>query len=597
MRNMLWWGLTLLLTLASAKPIGLEKNFIVKDLPGISNIPEGKIPIMHAGHLEVNAENNTNYFFWRFLKQENSSEIRHEKLTFWLNGGPGCSSMDGALMEIGPLKLSAKGELQYHEGTWMESSDLVFVDQPGGTGFSYTNSYSSELYQVAEQFSVFLQQYFHVFPHDRTKAVYIAGESYAGQYIPYIADHLLQSNLTVNLKGILIGNGWVAPDKQSLSYLPFAMEENLLDTQAGYMTNLLKQHESCQRQLNVAETVESVSVASRACEKILSKILEVTLDKDASEDKQCMNMYDYRLRDSYPSCGMNWPSDLKSVTPYLRRKDVMSCLNLKVVRKWEECNGKVSKFFSALNSRPSVHLLPDILSKIPVILFNGDKDIICNYVGTESYISDLVWGGSRGFTDPESIDWKYDGKQVGLVRSERNLTYIKVFQSSHMVPLDVPFVARGLLDIISNNFRNPDAHSIETPIYNDSGSWAFHQPYRHSRSSRGVLYLFEVTVAAIVLYGAIYFYKYYSSRPSSILVSEQRNRFTRSAKRKNKQVHWLDDSEQVDQAEEGDKSYLKKVLGKLGYGDGYKKVNSDIELQPQTENRDFLIESDEEFEH
>lgn len=32
----------------------------------------------------------------------------------------------------------------------------------------------------------------------------------------------------------------------------------------------------------------------------------------------CINMYDVRLRDSYPSCGMSWPPDLESVTPYLR---------------------------------------------------------------------------------------------------------------------------------------------------------------------------------------------------------------------------------------------------------------------------------------
>lgn len=33
--------------------------------------------------------------------------------------------------------------------------------------------------------------------------------------------------------------------------------------------------------------------------------------------KKCLNIYDVRLEDDYPACGMNWPPDLKDIASYL----------------------------------------------------------------------------------------------------------------------------------------------------------------------------------------------------------------------------------------------------------------------------------------
>ena len=84
----------------------------------------------------------------------------------WLNGGPGCSSMDGALMEIGPYRVREGGKLEYNNGSWDEFANLLFVDQPVGTGFSYvdTDSYLSELDQMADHFMIFLEKWFALFP-------------------------------------------------------------------------------------------------------------------------------------------------------------------------------------------------------------------------------------------------------------------------------------------------------------------------------------------------------------------------------------------------------------------------------------------------
>ncbi|CAH7686073.1 peptidase S10, serine carboxypeptidase, partial [Phakopsora pachyrhizi] len=60
-------------------------------------------------------------------------------LMVWLNGGPGCSSFDGGLMEVGPLRmiLKANGKLQEAEAPWSKYPNVLFIDQPTGTGYSY----------------------------------------------------------------------------------------------------------------------------------------------------------------------------------------------------------------------------------------------------------------------------------------------------------------------------------------------------------------------------------------------------------------------------------------------------------------------------
>ncbi|KAF8546429.1 alpha/beta-hydrolase [Imleria badia] len=63
-----------------------------------------------------------------------------ERLMFWFNGGPGCSSSDGLMMEVGPWRVDGEGGLKTVEGGWEGYITMVYVDQPAGTGLSYFNT-------------------------------------------------------------------------------------------------------------------------------------------------------------------------------------------------------------------------------------------------------------------------------------------------------------------------------------------------------------------------------------------------------------------------------------------------------------------------
>lgn len=69
-------------------------------------------------------------------------------------------------MEIGPYRVKDSDTLVYNEGAWNEFANVLFVDNPVGTGYSYadTNAYVSELDEMAEQFIIFLEKWYALFP-------------------------------------------------------------------------------------------------------------------------------------------------------------------------------------------------------------------------------------------------------------------------------------------------------------------------------------------------------------------------------------------------------------------------------------------------
>lgn len=198
------------------------------------------------------------------------------------------------------------------------------------------------------------------------------------------------------------------------------------------------------------------------CEAILTEILR-TSQRNPRYKGECVNMYDIRKHDSYPSCGMNWPSDLDFVKPYLRRKDVTEALHINDDKKsgWTECSGSVSSHMHNQKSKPSKTLLPGLLAEMRIILYSGDQDLICNHLGTEELINNLEFNDGKGmevspgFSAPR-LEWTFENEAAGVYQTARNLTYILFYNSSHMVPVDYPRRTRDMLD----RFMGVDIASI-----------------------------------------------------------------------------------------------------------------------------------------
>ncbi|KAL4896361.1 pheromone-processing carboxypeptidase kex1 [Aspergillus ambiguus] len=453
------WALSLLLLnplLVSAKSAA---DYYVRSLPGA---PEGPLLKMHAGHIEVDPENHGNLFFWHF---QNRHIANRQRTVIWLNGGPGCSSMDGALMEVGPYRLKDNATLEYNEGSWDEFGNLLFVDQPVGTGFSYVNGdkYLHEMDEMAAQFITFLENWFELFPEYERDDIYIAGESFAGQHIPYISKAIQERNKNAHnkfkwsLRGLLIGNGWISPKDQYPAYLTYAYEEGLIQKDSRIAKNLEVLQAVCESRLEGAKNKIHVD----DCESVLNQLLSKTADISKNE---CINSYDIRLTDDIGACGSNWPPELTHMNYYLRQPELVSALNINPEKKsgWMECSNAVTSTFRPQRSVPSVQLLPELIeSGISVLLFSGDKDLICNHVGTEEMINNMKWNGGIGFETSPGVwaprhDWTFEGEPAGIYQYARNLTYVLFYNASHMVPYDLPRQSRDMLD----RFMQVDIASI-----------------------------------------------------------------------------------------------------------------------------------------
>ncbi|XP_066305732.1 serine carboxypeptidase 2-like [Miscanthus floridulus] len=138
-------------------------------------------------------------------------------LVLWLNGGPGCSSIGyGAMEELGAFRVNPDGEtLSLNPYAWNKVANVLFLDSPAGVGYSYTNN-TNDLYdagdnKTAHDSCAFLINWLERFLQYKYRDFYIAGESYAGHYVPQLSQVVYRNNKgienpTLNFKGFMVGN-------------------------------------------------------------------------------------------------------------------------------------------------------------------------------------------------------------------------------------------------------------------------------------------------------------------------------------------------------------------------------------------------------
>ncbi|ORX43278.1 alpha/beta-hydrolase [Piromyces finnis] len=457
----------------------------VDSLPDISTLNSTQ----YAGLLPIRT--NTFVFFWLFEQEEPKKPNIKEKLTVWLNGG----SMDGVFMENGPYTFDEDGKITHNPYSWNKHTNVVYVDQPTGTGFSYTknNDIPRNEYDVGRDFNTFLGQLFRVFPQYADAEIYIAGESFAGTYIPYIASNLIKNPVNekmIDLQGIAIGNGWIDPARQYQGYLKYSVDNNILSGNA--LKKVKELTNKCTEEYKKKDRIKNYG-----CEYILDSILDGT----TANGQFCINMYDIRLRDTDKKggCGLySWPLTLGSMTYYLQRLDVIEAIHASATpHTWRECTSRVSSALSGDNSKPSYTLFPFLLEHIKITLFAGDKDLICNHAGIEMMIDNMTWDGAKGYSNG-LIDWVVNGKVSGAYQSERNLTYIRMTNGSHMVPIDLPeeslFMFNSFIGI-----NDEEKASLDNQFDYDEGQKKLSSDASMEHSNSNVTKLLSLSILSVSL--------------------------------------------------------------------------------------------------
>jgi cathepsin A (carboxypeptidase C) len=368
---------------------------------------------------------------------ESRNDPENDPVVLWLNGGPGCSSLTGLFLELGPSSVNEDIELVPNPYSWNSNASVIFLDQPVNVGYSYSGSSVSNTVAAGKDVYALLTLFFKQFPEYARQDFHIAGESYAGHYIPVFASEILSHKKTnINLKSILIGNGLTDGLTQYQYYRPMACGDGgwpaVLDEQSCQaMDNALPRCLSLIQNCYDSESIWSCVPASIYCNNALL----------APYQRTGRNVYDIRgtCKDRsnlcYPQLG--WVSTL------LNKPAVMEALGVEV-GSYDSCNFDINRSFLFQGDwmQPFHRLVPSLLEKMPVLVYAGDADFICNWLGNKAWTEALEWPGGPQFSKMDMTDLRIDstkdGRKIGAVKSHGNFTFMRLHAGGHMVPLDQP---------------------------------------------------------------------------------------------------------------------------------------------------------------
>ena len=458
---------------------------------------------VYSGYLNTLKENQT--LFYIYTPSQNKPDT--DPLFLWLNGGPGCSSLFGMLGEIGPVIFDRdSGEMKLNPFSWNKNSNLLFIEQPAGVGFSETDNpefmWNDDI--MAENLLFGLKDFINEFQL-KGRPLYITGESYAGVYIPYLATYILKDTSEedkVNLKGIFVGNGLTDGETDiERSMVDFAYYHgitslktyNSFKENCPHLPDLLTEFEAN----NIEENDEPILKDSFFERNVTKKCNEVR--KIISKDYQGLDIYGiyrdcpqkenknnsegvanlgnkYNMKntiyrnlkkkslskkrkylstfkdeeeefeneiDVFPTLCDSLLSDI-AINNFLNNKTIKEKLGVhNISTEWIQCTG------ISYPVGESLFFYRDIMTQYPdvsVWVFSGTDDALLSTLGTIRWINKLNLG-----IEEEWREWKVKDQVGGFVQKYNSgLVLATVKGAGHMVPQDQSEAAFVLVSAFLN---------------------------------------------------------------------------------------------------------------------------------------------------
>ncbi|GAB2223615.1 hypothetical protein Droror1_Dr00017756 [Drosera rotundifolia] len=391
---------------------------------------------LYSGYVTVNKAAGRVLFYWL---TESPSDLRSRPLVLWLNGGPGCSSIAyGAVEELGPLHILPDGKTLYlNPYSWNKLANVLFLESPVGVGFSYSNT-SSDLYSAgdnstAEDSYTFLVEWFKRFPQYQHREFFIAGESYAGHYVPQLS-HLIYlrnkgvANPVINFKGFLVGNAVTDDYHDYIGTFEYWWTHGLISdgtyrSLRNACDNGSSQHPSaeCNKALNVANVefgnIDPYSIYTRPCNSTSS--------------------LRHNLRGHYPWMSRAYdPCTERYSKTYFNRPEVQKALHANTTAisyPWDTCSNIVGNYWadSPESMLPIYREL--IAAGLRIWVFSGDTDSVVPLTASRYSIDALKLP-----TITNWYPWYDSGKVGGWSQVYKGLTFVTVTGAGHEVPLHRP---------------------------------------------------------------------------------------------------------------------------------------------------------------
>ncbi|CAF1234212.1 unnamed protein product [Adineta steineri] len=399
-----------------------------RNLSRVNLQPDYSYP-SYSGYLTVNKTHQSNLFFWFFPSQDGNTSA---PLLVWLQGGPGASSLFGLFAEQGPIMVDEDKTLHPRNITWNSKYHLLYIDQPVGTGYSFTKSeegYVTNEDEVARDLYSMLTQFFVIFHEYVPCPFYVTGESYGGKYVPAITYKIHvenpQAKVKINLKGMAIGDGLIDPYNQ-WDYGSVFYQFGLIDEQQLERVNLQS------------------SLAKRAIELkqylIAYELFSNLLDVFFPEKTGLHDVYNYLLT--------QMPEKFNYYIPWVTASENRFKIHVGNLRYND---GDVVGIALANDMMQTiVSKVADIANNnYKILIYNGLLDIIIASSLTMDWVDKLEWKYANELRNAERKVWKVkdDDKEVaGYIKQANSFFVAWIRNAGHMVPADQPRAAFDLID-------------------------------------------------------------------------------------------------------------------------------------------------------
>ncbi|KAL8496481.1 hypothetical protein ACS0TY_020261 [Phlomoides rotata] len=416
------------------------------------------------GYVEVRPKA---HMFWWYYRSPHRTEDPNKPwpIILWLQGGPGASGVGiGNFEEVGPLDTFLKPR----NSTWLTKADLLFVDNPVGTGYSFVEDPKLLVKtdeEAAADLTTLLIQVFNRNSSLQKSPLYIVAESYGGKYAVTLGLSALKAieagKLKLKLGGIALGDTWISPEDFVFSWGPLLKDVSRLDGKGFKKSNSLAK--KIKQQLEAGKFVDATDTWS-------------DLEEVISASSNSVDFYNFLLDSGMDPVSMTTSvlSQKNSINRYsrylnsLRRTpggdgDIDSLMNGEVKKKlkiipsnfsWGEQSNLVFDALEGDFMKPRINEVDELLAKgVNVTIYSGQLDVICSTKGTEAWVEKLKWDGLQTFLNMDRSPL-FCGKEKitkGFIKSYRNLHFYWILKAGHFVPVDQPCVALSMISSITQS--------------------------------------------------------------------------------------------------------------------------------------------------
>ncbi|XP_020245201.1 serine carboxypeptidase 1-like [Asparagus officinalis] len=423
---------------------GAPVNAEVKQFPDF----DGLLPSKHyAGYITVGDQEHKRHLYYYFATSERSPT--EDPLTIWINGGPACAGLSGLFQLVGPFKIEhrfvhvkERRKIKRNHFSWTKVSNLLFVDYPAGTGYSYADIPEDYITNDAKSVSdlyEFISKWFREYPEFLPNPLYLAGCSYSGVVVPVLAQDIangIEAGVLLYLKrnsyGYSLGNAAIDIDIQSNAQVPYAHRMGLISNElyedlsrscsGKYWNN---SHPDCLRNLEIFEMqttgINKEHILCLPCHHEMGVSMNI-------EEYESIRMHQSLHGDNeYSIYCHNYEKYPQTLFDLESTRECLHAMPAEVTGKWKRCSVQV-QYERNIWDLTSYHL--NLTMKgYRAFFYSGDHDMVLPYTAT------LKWIRRFNYSEIEKWrPWFVDEHIAGYtVRFDHNIVFATLKGAGHTV--------------------------------------------------------------------------------------------------------------------------------------------------------------------